>query len=195
VATLHGTVDLTDATIIGDFSGCELIEPVFRECRVERAQFIGGRLRYARFVDCVFVDSDLSGATLEECSMTRVEFRGCRASALQVFRGRLADVGFSGCKLDGANFRMTTWEKAEFSECDLSEADFYASKLPNSRILNCDLSRVEFSKADLGGSRLAGSHLDGLRGAASLGRVAITSDQVIALAMALFASHRITVTD
>jgi hypothetical protein len=58
-------------------------------------------VRHARFIDCVISERDLSGTTLEECSMTRVEFRSCRASAVQIPRGRLVDVGFLSCKLDG----------------------------------------------------------------------------------------------
>jgi uncharacterized protein YjbI with pentapeptide repeats len=195
VSELHGDVDLNDAAVSGDFSGCELIEPVFSECHFEQAMFTGGILRYARFVDCVMTNSDLSGTTLEDCSMSRVEFRSCRAPGLQAPRARFIDVGFCDCKLEGANFRMTVWERAELSGCDLREADLYEANMRGSRILNSDLTQLEFSKALLAGSRLAGSSLDGIRGAGSLRGITITSDQVIPVAMALFRSLRITVTD
>jgi uncharacterized protein YjbI with pentapeptide repeats len=193
VSELRGDVDLTDSAVSGDFSGCELIEPVFSECRFEQAVFTGSTLRYARFVDCVMSDSDLSGTTLHDCSMTRVEFRRCRASGLQAPRARLIDVAFFDSKLEGANLRMTVWERAELSGCDLREADLYEARMPGSRILNSDLSQLDCSKADFAGSRLAGSTLDGIRGAGSLRRITITSDQVVPVAMALFGSLRITV--
>lgn len=67
--------------------------------------------------------------------------------------------------------------------------------MPASRILNCDLSRAELSKADLAGSRLSGSKLDGVRGGASFRRIAISADQIMPVALALFAAQRIEVRD
>jgi uncharacterized protein YjbI with pentapeptide repeats len=195
VTELDGEVDLTDTVVSGDLSGCELIEPVFSECRFEHGILTGSTLRYGRFVDCVISDCDLSGTILDECAFTRVEFRSCRASGLQAPHARLIDVGFSHCKLQGANFRRTVWERAELSACDLREADLYEAQMPGSRILNSDLSQLELTKADLTGSRLAGSNLDGLRGAGSLRKITITSDEMIPMALAIFKSLRITVTD
>jgi uncharacterized protein YjbI with pentapeptide repeats len=188
-------VDLSEAVITGDFSGCDLVAPVFRECLLEGARFIGSTLRHARFVDCVITDSDLSGAVMEECSLARVELRNSRASGLQAPLGRFRDVGISASKVDGANFRMSSWERAEMTDSDLADSDFYGAKLPISRILRCDLRRLELSQADLAGSRLSGSQLDGVRGAAGLRRVTISADQVMPLALALFASQRIDISD
>jgi uncharacterized protein YjbI with pentapeptide repeats len=195
IIQLRGEVDLSEAVITGDFSGCDLIEPIFRQCRLERCQFVGSVLRYARLVDCVLTDSDLSGAVLEECSLSRVEFRNCRASGLQAPQGRFQNVGVLACKLDGANFRMSSWEQAEMTESELVDCDFYGAKMPGSRILRCDLSRAELSRADLAGSRLSGSNLDGVRGASGLRRIEISSDQIIPLALALFSAQRIDVSD
>lgn len=188
-------VDLAEAVVTGDFSGCDLLEPVFVQCRLEHALFIGSTLRYARFVDCKVVDSDFSGAVMEECSMSRVEFRNTRASGLQAPLSRLDDVGLLSSKLDGANFRMSTWERAEMTESDLADSDFYGAKLPASRILNCDLSRAELSKAELAGSRLSGSKLDSVRGGASFRRITVSADQIMPLALALFTAQRIDVSD
>jgi uncharacterized protein YjbI with pentapeptide repeats len=141
------------------------------------------------------VVGDLSGAVLQECSLTRVEFRSCRLSGLQAPRDRFVDVGFFGSRMDGANFRMSIWERAELYDCDLADTDFYESTMPASRILGCDLSRVEFSKGNLAESSLQGSTLDGLRGVASLRKVTIGSDQIIPAAMALFKTLGIIVND
>jgi uncharacterized protein YjbI with pentapeptide repeats len=195
IVRLREQVDLSEAVITGDFSGCEQIEPIFRQCHFEHCEFVGSVLRYARFVDCVLTDSDLSGAVLEECSLSRVEFRNCRASGLQAPLGRFKDVGVLASKVDGANFRMSSWERAEMSGSDLTDGDFYGAKMPGSRILRCDLRRAELSRADLAGSRLSGSNLDGVRGATGLRRIEISSDQIIPLALALFSGQRIEVRD
>jgi uncharacterized protein YjbI with pentapeptide repeats len=90
---------------------------------------------------------------------------------------------------------MSSWERAEIGESDLADCDFYGARMPASRIQRCDLSRAELSKADLAGSRLSGSNLDRLRGATRLRRIDISSDQTIPLALALFSSQRIVVSD
>jgi uncharacterized protein YjbI with pentapeptide repeats len=188
-------VDLSEAVVTGDFFRCELVEPVFRHCRLEHAQFTGSAFRFGRFIDCVITDSDLSGAVMEECFLSRVEFRNCRASGLQAPLNRFHDVGILETKIDGANFRMSSWERAEITDSDLAESDFYGARLPISRILRCDLSRADFAKADLAGSRLSGSHLDSVRGATSLRKITISTEQIIPLALALFASQRIDISD
>jgi uncharacterized protein YjbI with pentapeptide repeats len=195
VTCLADDVELSEVVLCGDFSGVSLSQPEFRECQIRQAQLTGAVLRFARFVDCVISDSDLSGAILEECFLTRVEFRRCRASGLQASRGRFVDVGLFTSKLDGANFRMSEWERAEISDCDLAEADFYDAKMPGSRIVDCDLNRIELSKSRLTGSRLSGSKLEGLRGGESLRNVTIGSDQIIAAAAALFAALHIDIDD
>lgn len=195
VDVLDNYVDLTDARVVGDFSSCELEEPQFRGCRIEHSQLTGSTLHHGRLVDCVISDSDLSGAVLQECSLTRVEFRSCRLSGLQAPRDRFVDVGFFSSKMDGANFRMSIWERAELLDCDLADSDFYESTMPASRILRCDLSRVDFSKCNLGDSRLLGSTLDDIRGAGTLRKVTIGSDQIIPAALALFKAFGIIVND
>jgi uncharacterized protein YjbI with pentapeptide repeats len=192
---LDGEVDATEAVVSGDFSGCQLTEPVFQECRIERAQLTGATLRFARLIDCVVSDSDLSGTVLEECSLTRVEFRSCRASGLQAVRGRFVDVGLFASKLDGANFRMSEWARAEIADCDLVDSDFYEAKLPNSRIIGCDLTGADLSRSLLAGTHLSGSNLDDVRGGESLRKVKIGSDQIIPVAMAIFRALHVTVDD
>lgn len=127
--------------------------------------------------------------------MTRVEMRSCRASGLQAPSGRFADVGVIDSKMDGANFRMSTWDRAELFDSDLSESDFQVAKLPDSRILRCDLTRADLSKCELSGSWLLGSVMEGVQGAGGLHDIIIGSDQLIPIAIVLFAAMRITIDD
>jgi uncharacterized protein YjbI with pentapeptide repeats len=195
VTHLEGDIDLVEAVVSGDLSGCQLDEPQFRECRLEHAQLTAVNWRYARFIDCVLVDCDLSGARLEECSMTRVEFRSCRASGLQAPRGRFVDVGIFDSRLDGAYFVTSQWERAELQHSDLSESDLSHARLPLSRILACDLSRADLSKTHLTGAHLTGSNLQDIRGADALRGVTISTDQIVPAAMSLFQALRISVRD
>ena len=53
------------------------------------------------------------------------EFRNRRAQVLEAPQGRFQNVGVLACKLDGANFRMSSWEQAEMTESELVDCDFY----------------------------------------------------------------------
>jgi uncharacterized protein YjbI with pentapeptide repeats len=94
---LEDEADVADAVLRGDFSASEYSLVALRQCRVDGAAFTGTRLARGSFVDCVVVDSDLSGAVLEECRLERVEFRRCRLSGVQAQGSRFTDVGFFDC--------------------------------------------------------------------------------------------------
>ncbi len=188
-------VEVAEVTFTGDYSGQELSFAQIERCRIDHARFTAGHLIRSHLLDCLFVGSDLSGCVLEECQLTRVEFRGCRLSGIQAQGSRFVDVGFVDCKIEGANFRMTTWERAEFDGSVLADADFYAASLPGTRLHGCDLGSVELSKSDLTGSRLHGSLLDGIRGADRLRGVTIGGDQIVPVALALFGALDIVVSD
>jgi uncharacterized protein YjbI with pentapeptide repeats len=192
-ASLGEENDLLGAVVTGDFPAAEYALVTLRECRLVGVKLIGSRLPRATIIDCVVVDSDLSGAALEDCEFERVEFQHCRLSGVQAQGSRFVDVAMLDCKIDGGNFRMTVWERGELRDSNFADSDFYAARLPASRVHGCDLSNVEFSKCDLSGSRLHGSHLEGIRGGDSLRGVTIGSDQIIPAALALFAAVGISV--
>ena len=85
------------------------------------------------------------GAVLSELAAARVEFRRCRMSSLVVAGGAFTDVRFIDCKLDGANLRMTTWERSELEGCLLGDSDFGSAKMSHFSLRNCDLTRAVFS--------------------------------------------------
>jgi uncharacterized protein YjbI with pentapeptide repeats len=188
--------ELTEATLSGEIVADDGIELVtLTGCRLEGVMLTGRRLRRWRLIDCLIVDSDLSGAVFDECSMTRVEVRDCRLSGFQGASARYADVGFVGCRMDGANFRMTRWERSGFERCDLSDADFGNSQLQGIQLLGCDLTGVDLSKCDLTGASLRGSTLERLRGAESLRGVTISSEQIVPVGLAVFGALKITIDD
>jgi uncharacterized protein YjbI with pentapeptide repeats len=192
---LEDDAAVADATISGDYGGSEFSLLALRGCRLAGVTLTGSRLVRGELVDCLIVDSDLSGAFLDDCRLRRVEFRGCRMSGLQAQGTAFVDVALVDCKVDGANFRMTSWERAELVDCQLVESDFYAARLPGSRVHGCDLSRAELTKCDLSGSRLQRSTLDGIRGGESLRGVTIGSAQMIPAAVAVFQAMKIVVSD
>lgn len=193
--TVDDEADITEAMVRGDFAGSELHLVAFRQCRIEGATFTGSRFVRPTFVDCVVVDSDLSGVVLEDGRLERVEFHRCRLSGLQAPKTQFTDVAFIDCKADAVSFRMTVWERAELRDCNLVDGDFYGAKLPGSRIQGCDLAKADLSKADLAGARLQHSNLADVRGGDALRGVTISSDQLIPAALAVFAALKIRIDD
>lgn len=192
---LTDEADLEDSRVTGEHPSVNAAFVELNGCRLEAVAMLGGHLRRSRLVDCLVIGCDLTGVVLEDCSMVRVEFHDCRMSAFQAPVCRFEDVGFLGCKLDGANFRMSTWKRSDFDGCDLADADFYSATMPESRLSSCNLTGAELSKATLAGSHLSNSTLDRVGGVEALRGVIISSDMILPTALAVFGAMDITVND
>lgn len=195
VDTLDDDDELIDATISGDLAGAELSLVTLRRSVLQTVTFTAARLVRATFVDCVLADCELSGTTFDDCRFERVEFRRCRMTGVLAHGNRFVDVGIHDSKLDGANLRMSMWERGELRDCSLKDCDLYGAQLPGSRIHGCDLTNVDFSKGDLSGSHLQGSNLEGIRGGDALRGITIGTDQLIPAALAVFDAMGIAVKD
>jgi uncharacterized protein YjbI with pentapeptide repeats len=175
--------------------------PVLTDVDLADLRWTDGRLpgRHFRRLRCrnaVFDRCDLSGVVLEDSTLKRVEFHDCRMSGM-VFAGAtlLEDVLFTGCKLNLANLRMARGRRLEFLGSDLGEADLYATEFTATRVRGCDLSGAQLSEAELAGLRLHGCVLHDLRGVSALRGAIVSRDQVMDIAMALFAASGIVVDD
>ena len=126
--------------------------------------------------------------------LRRVEFRRCRMSGMSAPNLRAHHVRFTDCRADGVSFRMSAWDTCELSEVNLRDADLNGSKLAGVHLLGCDLTGADFSKTITSAMALHGSTLDDLKGAGNL-RGAIAGDQVLTLALRVFASMGIVVDD
>jgi uncharacterized protein YjbI with pentapeptide repeats len=193
--TLRPHDEWQNERIEGDLSAQIADHVEITGCALHGVRLTGARLDLLRLVDVLAVDAELSGALVTESSLQRVEFVNCRMSGVVISDSKLRSVRFRDCKLDDANFRFVKAERVVFDGCSLVDADFSGAVLASSAFAGCDLSTAEFSKASLTGTRFAGSTLDGLRGAGSLRGAVIGSDQVLPLALGVFADIGISVSD
>jgi uncharacterized protein YjbI with pentapeptide repeats len=193
--------ELVDGT---EWAGVEVTGELRGEAEVDSVDVVASRLANLRLtgrridglhmVDVLVEDCELSGVTLPAASLRRVEFRRCRMSGLSAPNLRAHHVRFTDCRADGASFRMSAWDICELSEVNLGDVDFSGSKLSGVHLLGCDLTGADFTKATTSALALHGSTLEGIKGAANL-RGAIASDQVLTLALRMFASLGIVVDD
>ena len=193
---LADETDWAGVDISGEIAGDPAVDSVdLSACRLAGIRLTGRRLDALRMVDVLFEDCDLSGVSMPAASFRRVEFRRCRLSGLSAPNLRASHVRFTACRADGASFRMSAWETAEFSDVDLREVDFYGSKLAGVHLLGCDLTGADFTKTTTSALALHGSTLEDLKGADNLRGAVIASDQVLALALRVFASMGIVIDD
>ena len=193
--------DLVDGT---DWAGVEVTGEVGGDAEVDSVDVAASRLANLRLtgrridglhmVDVLVEDCELSGVTIPAAYLRRVEFRRCRVSGLSAPNLRAHDVRFTDCRADGVSFRMSAWDTCVFSEVNLRDVDFSGAKLAGVHLLGCDLTGADFSKATTSALALHGSSLEDLKGAANL-RGTIAGDQVLTLALRVFASMGIVVDD
>lgn len=203
-ATLAGDTTLERVQVTGgildDDGGADdgpvLTDVDLVDLRWTNGRFPGRHFRRLRCRNAVFDRCDLSGVVLEDSTLKRAEFHDCRMSGL-VFAGStlLEDVLFTGCKMNLVNLRMARGRRLEFLRSDLTEADLYAAEFAATRVLDCDLSGAELSQAALDGLRLHGCVLHDLKGVSALRGAIVGRDQVMDIAMALFAASGIVVDD
>jgi uncharacterized protein YjbI with pentapeptide repeats len=192
---LHAHALWEQAHVTADHVGVEADDVEIHQCVVERTQLTSARLEGINVVDTVFEACEMSGATLRDASLRRVEFRGCRLSSLDLSGSHLQDVAFSDCKLDWVNLRSITGERVRFIGSDLSDGSLYAGRCNRLDLFDCTLTRFELSKANLSAVRLHGSTLEGLVGPLTLAGATIASTQLVPLAVTLLAELGITIDD
>lgn len=89
-----------------EFIGCRMIgftsleaevrDTLFRDCKVDLAQFYKGKLRGVRFEDCV-----LTGADFRTADLTEAVFIHCDLSHADFTGARLAGADLRGCQIEG----------------------------------------------------------------------------------------------
>jgi uncharacterized protein YjbI with pentapeptide repeats len=194
--TLDDGEELQDALLVStDLAGIVAPDAHIAGCELRGARLTGADLEGAVLTDVCFVGCDLSGAIFTEAQWLRVELRDCRATGLVLAQARLRDARFVSSKLDGLNARLVRGERVTFDDCSLVDADFYETGVDNGAFADCDLTTANFTAARLGGAHFRRSRLERLRGATGLRGASVSPEQVLPLALGLFADLGIALLD
>jgi uncharacterized protein YjbI with pentapeptide repeats len=73
-----------------------LLDTLFRECKVDLAQFYKGKMRGVRFEDCALTGADFRAADVSEAVFVR-----CDLSQTDFTGARLVGADLRGCQIDG----------------------------------------------------------------------------------------------
>ena len=140
----------------------------------------------ASWSDCRFESCDLSHLPGARLSVTRAEFDGCRARALECNASDWSDVTFRNCNLSGTNFRGSRWKRARFEGCDLGQSDWNGADARGLVFQNCDLRGADFNFCQLAGADWRTCQSEGVSlGAASLRGLIVEPVQAAQLARIL----------
>ncbi|MFK7972915.1 MAG: pentapeptide repeat-containing protein [Bacteroidia bacterium] len=133
-----------------------------------------GLYEHCSFVDCTFVDADISELKFAECTFTNCDFTGARIADVAFREVKferckllglpfedcdhfLLSLHFEECILDLVSFRDLPLKHAQFIQCSLKETDFTGADLSSATIQDCNLERAIFEHTNLEKADLRGS--------------------------------------
>lgn len=105
-----------------------------------------GEYEGCTFVNCNFLNADLSEIIFAECS-----FNDCDLSAVNIKKTVLRELDFHNCKLLGLQFKDCNdfLFSANFNDSRLDLSSFYGLNLRYCRFRSCSLKKVDFAGSDL----------------------------------------------
>jgi fluoroquinolone resistance protein len=137
---------LEDKTITGD----ELVQLLelyneFEACSFKNIKGLPLDFSRLSFVDCEFIDSDLTGTKINQTAFKTVKFTNCK----------LMGMHFLNCTPFLLDFH--------FHNCILDFSIFDGLKIPKTTFLNSQLKETNFVNTELKASIFKGSNLQGTR--------------------------------
>lgn len=102
---------------------------------------------------CIFRDGDLSGMNLSRCKFVNCDFIEVNLSNITLTGTRFQECTFQSCKMLGFDLSAinTIGFKANFQSCNLSHAVFIGIGLKNASFEDCKLQGADFTDADCSG--------------------------------------------
>ncbi|SMB94158.1 pentapeptide repeat protein [Hymenobacter roseosalivarius DSM 11622] len=122
--------------------------------RFVAGNFSGADLTNKRFIDCRFEQCNLSLVTLAGAGLQNVEFSECKLSGVQFSACRELgfEVGFAHCQLPYASFHGKRLRGTRFAHCVLTEADFSYADMTEAVFQECTLTGAIFEQTQLVGA-------------------------------------------
>ena len=104
---------------------------------------------------CIFINCDFSESYLSTISFLDCEFIDCNLSMVKTKGATLKDVIFNNCKLLGVPFHDCNafLFSVAFHDCQLNLASFFNIKLKSTVFHSCKLEQTDFTNADLSASK------------------------------------------
>lgn len=104
-----------------------------------------------RFIDCLFVQCNLSLCKFNKTVMRDLHWKDCKALGIHFETANPLgwNIRFEGCRLSHSSFYQKKMPGSLFRSCDLKECDFTETDLSRSVLDDCDLSDAQFDRSRL----------------------------------------------
>ncbi len=124
-----------------------------------------GSCRGWNFEKCVFLDSELDGASFHGCTFKDTKFFNCSFNIAWFNKSSFENVLFSSCRFPTTGLVETTWQGGHYIRLYFGRSYFNKAAFFSSAFTECDFHHVDFRGARFFGARFvkcdfSGAYLD-----------------------------------
>jgi fluoroquinolone resistance protein len=123
----------------------------YEGCIFKNWDFSNQSLGEFRFIECEFVDCNLSVVNVNKTEFQTIKFTRCKILGMHFENCSQFGLSFSfeHCQLDHSSFYKTKIKKTVFKESSLRECDFSECDLTDARFDKCDFTDATFDNTIL----------------------------------------------
>jgi uncharacterized protein YjbI with pentapeptide repeats len=170
-----------------DFTGQDVSDARFLECRLERCSLEGLSMRRTRVIDSLISEVHGSSVDCVDSIWRDSKMIGGRLGALTLTAAMWTRVSLRGVKLGFVNLAAARLEDVVFEECEIGSLDARSARLRSVIFVDCTVQELNVAEATLTKVDLSGAKLKALVGVESLRGAIVSHDQLIDLAPLLAA--------
>jgi uncharacterized protein YjbI with pentapeptide repeats len=134
----------------------------FNGCQFNRVRF-SGDLKKVKFIDCLFLNCDLSNVELSQSLFHRVKFDQCKGTGSVFRKSKFKFTEFSKSQFSITDFSESIFESVKMTECNFTEGAFQSCRQSDFKTSLVDFSLADFTETSLSKMDLSGCNINGLR--------------------------------
>ena len=134
----------------------------FNGCQFNRVRF-SGDLKKVKFIDCHFINCDLSNVELSQSLFHRVRFDQCKGTGSIFRKSKFKYTEFIKSQFSITDFSESTFENVKMTECNFTEGAFQSCRQSDFKTIQVDFTQADFTETSLTKMDLSGCNIDGLR--------------------------------
>jgi fluoroquinolone resistance protein len=137
-----------------------LLKGEYERCTFKNINLVNSDLTNYRFIDCIFIECDLSLAKIYKTTFRDIVFKNCKMLGLRFDTCNALGLSFSfeGCQLNHSSFYKTKIKRMAFADSQLIETDFSEADLTSVRFENSNLEGAMFDRTILETADLRSSY-------------------------------------
>jgi uncharacterized protein YjbI with pentapeptide repeats len=179
----YDAIDFVDR----DFTGQDVSDARFLECRLQRCCLDGLSMQRARVVESLLAEVHGASVDLSDTVWRDSGFAGSRLGAVTLAGATWTGVRVRGSKLGFVNLAGARLEDVVFEGCEIGTLDVRSAQLRSVGLVDCTIDELNVAGATLSNVDLSGARLRSLIGVESLRGAIVSQAQLHDLAPLLAA--------